>query len=195
MSCITELITAGIPKDCDNAYASIGSDKDLILINYDDVDVAATKDAGNREVDDSNNNEGGLTALILKTGKTLETDTFVFEGTDYSVVPSVVTEVKDDGDVWYVHNVLFTAYSKTAESRKVIEDLAGSRVVAVAKERSTGLSEVFGIDVGLKILTVEREYVDSQDSNFYKVTLATPDKGIVRESTIGELALTIAVTP
>lgn len=187
MECQNRLITDGILKNCANINAAIGSDKDLILVNYADVDVAATKDAGNREADDTNDNLDGLTALKLKTGATQ----YTFEGTDYSVIPSVVPEVKEDGDMWYIHNVQFTAYSKAAEARKVIEDLAGSTVVAVAKDRSTGLLEVFGLDLGLRVLNVEREYVGTQDSNFYKVTLATWDKGIVRESTLGELALAI----
>ncbi len=187
MECQNRLITDGIAKNCADITAAIGMDKDLILVNYEDVDVVATKDAGNREADDTNGNEDGLTAVKLKAGAVQ----YTFEGTDYSVIPSVVPEVKEDGDMWYVHNVAFTAYSKTAKARKTMEDLAGSTVVALAKDRSTGLVEVFGLDVGLRVLNFEREYVGTQDSNFYKVTLATHDKGIIRESTLGELAVSI----
>lgn len=184
MSC-GQLITAGITINCDDFKAAIGLDKDLILVNYDDFDRTAT--LATREADDTNGNEGGLTAIELKTGATQ----YTFEGTDYSVVPTVTPEIKEDGSVWYVHSVLFTVYSKTALARKTIEALGTASVVAIAVDRSTGLYEIFGIDQGLKMSTVERAYTGAQNSNFYQVTIATPDIAVIRESSIGELAVSI----
>lgn len=186
MSCNT-IILAGIARDCEAVNASVGVDKDLILVNYDDFDRAATLLVANREADDLNNNIAGLTAIQLKSGAIQ----YVFEGTDYSVIPSVTPEVKEDGDTWFIHSLAFTVYSKAAADRKVLEDLASSRVVAIAVDRSTGLYEIFGIDQGLKITGLERTYVGAQNSNFYTVTIATPDIAVVRESTLGELAVSI----
>lgn len=86
------LITSGIGKSCDTINAPVGVEKDLILVNYEDFDRTATLLATNVEANDSNNNEGGLTNIHLKTG----TVQYVFEGTDYSVIPNVTSEVKED---------------------------------------------------------------------------------------------------
>jgi len=37
----------------------------------------------------------------------------------------------------------------------------------------------------------ERAYIGSQKSNFYDVTLSTPEIGIMKESSIGHLAVNI----
>lgn len=188
-------IIKGIVKDCKTINAAVGVDKDLILVNYDDFDKIATiDDAANRVVTVDAPNEGGLIAIKLKEGALQ----YIFEGTDYSVVPNVTAEVRENGDSWYIHSIAFTAYNKTAIARKVIESLGSARVIAIAIDRSTGLYELFGIDQGLKISAVERAYTGSQSSNFYAVTIATPDIAVIRESTLGELANTIVtavVTP
>ena len=188
MSCITEILK-GVAKDCKAFNAAIGSDKDLILVNYDDFDREATIAIGNREIDNVDENLDGLTSIILKTGAIQH----VFEGTDYSVVPTVTPEIKEDGDIWYTHQVLFTVYSNLAKDRKTLEDLDDSRVIAIVKERSTGLYELFGMDQGLKVSAIERAYTGAQNSNFYQVTLLTPEAGIAKESTLGELAVNIQV--
>jgi len=185
----TGLITAGIAKNCPNVNAAIGVEKDLILVNYADFDFTATNLVGNVETDDTNNNDEGLTNIELKIGAVQ----YTFEGTDYSVVPTVTGEVKGDGDTWYLHSILFTAYSKKAADRKVLETLGKSRVIAIAVDKSTGLYELFGMDQGLKISAIERAYTGAQTSNMYQVTIATPDIAVVRESTLAELAVNINV--
>lgn len=189
MSCTTSIID-GVELDCKALNAAIGSDKDLILVNYKDFDKEATLAIGNREIDDVNNNLDGLTSVILKTGALQ----YTYKGTDYSVVPTVTPEIKEDGDIWYIHQILFTAYSKLAKDRKTLEELDGALVIAIVKERSTGLYEVFGIDQGLKVSSIERTYIGSQNSNFYQVTLLTPEIVVCKESTLGELAVNIVVT-
>ncbi len=185
MANCNDLITDGILKDCDTIKGSIGVDKDLILVNYEEFDRKKTLET--READDTNGNEGGLSAIELTVGATQH----VFEGTDYSVMPTVTGEVKDDGDTWYIHSIAFTVYNKSAKARKVLEDLSLSKVVAIVVDKSTGLYEIFGIEHGLKINGLERAYVGSQTSNYYTVTIATPDVAVVRESTLGELAVAI----
>lgn len=187
MADCASLITAGILLDCDTINAAVGVDKDLILVNYEDFDAAATKDAGNIELDDANGNVDGLTNIELKIAAVQ----YIFEGTDYSVIPNITAEVKDDGNIWYLHSIAFTVYSKKSTDRNTLEDLGNSRVIAIAVDRSTGLYELFGADQGLKLSAVERAYVGSQNSNFYTVTLATPDIAVIRESTIGQLAVGI----
>lgn len=185
MADCTGLITAGIAKDCATINAPVGVDKDLILVNYDNFD--RTKTLATREEDDTNNNLGGLTAIELKVGAVQH----IFEGTDYSVIPNVTTEIKENGDAWFLHSLVFTVYSKKAKDRKILEELSDSRVIAIAIDRSTGLYELFGIDQGLKLSALERVYVGTQNSNFYTTTIATPDIAVIRESSLGELAVSI----
>ncbi len=167
--------------------APIGAEKDLILVNYVDFDLAATMATTNREMSDTAGNMGGLTKIKLKAGAIQ----YVFEGTDYSVVPSVKSEVREDGDTWYSHSIAFTVYSKKAMDRKTIETLGRSKVIAITKDRSTGLYELFGAEHGLKMSAVDRAYTGAQNSNFYSVTIATPDVAVVKESQMGELAVSI----
>ena len=191
MAGCNELLSGGIVRDCNAINAAVGVNKDLILVNYDDFDYAATADSSNIEADDTNGNKDGLTNIELKTGATQ----YTFEGTDYSVVPNVTSEVKEDGDSWFIHTVALTIYSKTSQARKVLEELAGSRVIAIAVDRSTGLKELFGMDQGLKLSSIERAYVGAQNSNFYTVTLATPDIAVIREGSLGKLAVNVATAP
>ncbi len=178
---------AGISLTCADLTAQIGVEKDLILVNYDEFDKATTISV--IESDNSNGNEGGLTNINLLAGATQ----LVFEGTDYSVVPSITPEVKEDGSVWYGHSLLFTAYSKTSLTRKAIESLGGAKVVAIAVDRSTGLYELFGADQGLSLTGAERPYTGSQKSNFYDVTISTPEIGVMKEGNMGYLCNNIVV--
>jgi hypothetical protein len=181
----TYTLAAGVPLVCAEQSAQVGLQKDLILVNYSDFDLATT--LGTIEADNTNNNEGGLTNINLLVGAVQ----YTFEGTDYSVVPTIAPEVKEDGAVWFNHSILFTAYSKTAKTRAVIESLGGARVVAIAIDRSTGLYELFGADQGLKMTGAERAYVGSQKSNFYDVTLSTPEIGVVKEGSLPKLAVNL----
>ena len=185
MSDCNSLITQGIERDCDAVNAAVGVDKDLILVNYDDFDRELT--LATREANDTNDNIDGLSAIELKAGAVQ----YIFEGTDYSVIPNVTSEVKEDGDSWYLHSLAFTVYSKKAKDRKTLEDLGRGRVIAIAVDRSTGLYELFGADQGLKLSGLERAYTGSQSSNFYTITIATPEVAVIRESSIGELAVSI----
>jgi hypothetical protein len=183
----TNFILEGITRDCESSNAVIGVDKDLILIEYKYFDLKATKALSNRESDNTNNNYKGLKNIALKEGAILN----VFEGTDYSVVPSITPEPREDGSMRYIHSIGFTVYSKTARDRETLLVLSKTRVVAVVKDRSTGLYELFGMEQGLKVTGLERAYVGTQNSNFYSVTISTPESYVIKESTIGELSVNL----
>jgi hypothetical protein len=187
MACPNRTLTAGIDYDCTNSNAAIGSDKTLQIVQHSFIKLAETLpgDTSNTEQDNTNGNEGGLTKVFLDTGGTAATYDFV--GTDYSVMPFANQEIKEDGDSWWVHGVTFTAYSKDSKTRNILEELTATRVVAIVTDRSTGLKEIFGLEVGLKAVSIEREYLGTQNSNFYKVTLQTEDIGVIREAGIPKL--------
>lgn len=189
MDCNT-LLTDGIPIDCDSVKGQVGVGKDLTIVEFDSFDQVLTLDPSNFEADDTNGNEGGLSKIILKTGATQ----LVFEGKDYSIKPSVSGETNDDNDTWYTHTIAFTAFNKTSAARKSLEALSGKRVIAITVDRSTGLYELFGAEQGLSISEVSREYTGSQNSNFYAVTLNTPEIAVIKEYNLGHLANEILET-
>lgn len=178
-------ITNGIALDCAVFNESIGVEKDLILINYSDFDFESTSSIYNRQTDDVLNNLRGLTNIFLKPGATQH----LFEGTDYSVVPTVSPEVREDGNLWYTHSIAFTVYSKKSEDRETLITLGKSTVIAVTRDRSTGLYELFGMSQGLKVTGIDRAYTGSQNSNFYQVTIATPEINVIKEPSLSELSI------
>ena len=178
-------ITSGITLECGVFNESIGADKDLILINYDDFDLDQTSSPSNRQSDDSLGNIRGLTDIFLKPGAIQ----YIFEGTDYSVVPSVSPEKREDGNLWYSHSIAFTVYSKKSQDRETLISLSGSVVIAVTKDRSTGFYELFGMYQGLRVNEISRTYTGSQNSNFYQVTIATPDVNVIKEPSLSELSV------
>lgn len=178
-------ITNGIALECEVFYEAIGADKDLILINYEDFDLEQTESILNRQSDDALGNNRGLTDIFLKEGAVQ----YVFEGTDYSVVPTVTPEVREDGNLWYSHSIAFTVYSKKSQDRETLTSLGGSTVIAVTKDRSTGLYELFGMYQGLKVNEISRTYTGSQNSNFYQVTISTPEINVVKEPSLSELSV------
>ena len=186
MSCNYTAI-AGVSLVCADLNAQIGVGKDLILVNYAEFDKATTISV--TEADNTNGNEGGFSNINLLNGATQ----LVFEGTDYSVVPTIAPESKEDGSIWYSHSILFTAYSKTALTRKAIQSLGGAKVIAIAVDRSTGLYELFGADQGLTLTAADRPYTGSQKSNFYDVTISTPEIGVIKEGSMGYLCNNIVV--
>jgi hypothetical protein len=183
----TNFILNGITRDCNSENDAIGVDKDLILIDYKYLNLEATKSSLNRQSDNTFNNYKGLTDIKLKTGAVLN----IFEGAGYSVIPSVTPEVREDGTLWYNHSITFTVFSKLSKDRETLMTLGRSKVLAVVKDLSTGLYEVFGLEQGLKVSGMERSYVGSANSNFYSVTIATPPMYVIKESTLGELVVNL----
>jgi hypothetical protein len=182
---MSNIITNGIALECEVFNESIGAEKDLILVNYDDFDLVSTSSPYNRQVDDSLNNIRGLTDIFLKPGAVKH----IFEGTDYSVIPTVTPEAREDGTMWYTHSISFTAYSKKSKDRETLISLGGAIVIAITKDRSTGLYELFGMYQGLMVNEISRTYTGSQNSNFYQVTISTPEIKVVKEPSLSELSI------
>lgn len=178
-------ITNGIALECKVFNELIGVEKDLILINYTDFDFEQTSSIYNRQVDDSLGNNRGLTDIFLKAGASK----YIFEGTDYSVLPTVTPEVREDGEIWFSHSIQFTIYSKKSSDRETILSLGGATVIAVTREKSTGLYELFGMYQGLKVSDISRTYTGAQNSNFYQVTIATPEIAVIKEPSLSELSI------
>ncbi|AXQ66563.1 MAG: structural protein [Caudoviricetes sp.] len=189
-------ITNGITLDCGVFNELIGAGKDLVLINYKDFNLELTSAPSNRESNDLLGNLRGLTNIYLKPGALQ----YTFEGTDYSVIPTVTPEVREDGNLWYSHSINFTVYSKKSKDRDTLISLSRSLVIAVTKDRSTGLYELFGMYQGLRVSEISRNYTGAQNSNFYQVTISTPEIAVIKEPSLSELVIfldnkTIIPTP
>jgi hypothetical protein len=181
---MNNLITSGILKNCDSIYDTIGVDKDLILVNYIDFNSEITLSEENKVLDPQNINYRGISKIILNENA----QTYVFEGSHNSVIPTVTNELREDNKMLYSHEVSFIAYSKKSEDRKIMESLSKSKVIAITKDLSTGLYELFGGKAGLTLKSISRQYSGSQNSNFYSITLATPEIAFLKEDTMGELS-------
>ena len=187
----TNLIKSGVVLDCKSLSGMIGAGKDLILVNYEDFDYDKTFADDNKCSDVGAPNEGGIENIYLKANAVQH----LFEGTDNSVKPTVTAEQRENGNSWYVHSIAFISYSKKSKDRYTLRDLGNSRVIAITIDNSTKLFELFGAEQGLKVGSIERNYTDGEISNFYSVTIATPDVQIIRESGMGELAKQVNTAP
>jgi hypothetical protein len=180
-------ILNGIKKDCDTIQSRIGVDKDLILINYTDFDLESTLESSNIETNNNNLNIKGLSDIKLYEDAVLN----IFEGTEYSVVPTVTPVALENGLFNYKHSITFTVYSKLSKDRETLEKLSNSRVIAVTRDKSTGLYELFGMYLGLRVSGIERSYTGSQNSNFYSVTIATPEIYVLSEPYLSKLSVAL----
>ena len=181
---MNNLITSGILKNCDSIYDIIGVDKDLILVNYVDFNVDLTLSKVNKVLESEDINYKGISRIILNANA----QTYFFNGSYNSVAPTITPELREDNKMRYSHEITFIAYSKTAEDRKMMESLSKSKVIAITKDLSTGLYELFGAKVGLTFKSISRQYSGAQNSNFYSITLGTADTAILKEDTMGELS-------
>ncbi len=187
MANYNELITRGISLDCSSIYAPIGVEKDLIVANYSDLDKEATLNS--RETDESNENLGGLTKIVFKEGSKI----YLIKGRENSIAPKVSSEEREDGKKKYTHSLSFTVFSKRAYDKKSLEKFADSRVVAITIDKSTGLYELFGIDRGLEISSISREYTGSQNSNFYSISMSTPSRAKLKENSLTETSVKMEI--
>jgi hypothetical protein len=187
--CYTSLITSGIGIDCDFSVGkAVGVEKDLILGNYEDFKRELTL-SEERESDDTNNNKDGLRRVEFKDATVLHT----FKGKQNSVVPGFSAQELEDGRIVYTHSLNFTVFNKTSEARHNLMNLSSARLVAITVDKSTGLFEIFGIDRGLKLNNISREYVGSQSSNYFQVSLTTPSQAVLKETRIPELTSEIKI--
>lgn len=181
---MNNLITSGILKNCDSIYDTIGVDKDLILVNYIDFNSEITLSEENKVLDPEGINYRGISKIILNENA----KRYVFEGLNNSVIPSITSEEREDGKMMYSHEVSFIAYSKSSQDREIMESLSKSKVIAITKDLSTGLYELFGGKVGLSLKSISRQYTGSQNSNFYSITLGTSDIAVLKEDAMGKLS-------
>jgi len=187
MSC-NSLLDAGVQLDCDNMVQAPEI--------YDSVHLVPWGGLGYKKKEtwaQYNASSNVLNKIIVSNSNYISTNYF-FDAVEHSVIPNVTSEQNDLGQTVYKHSITFTIFDKSASARKIIESLGNGLVIATVEDNVSGLKTAFGLEQGLALESVERQYIGSQASNFYKVTLSTPDIVALKESHVGMIYSLISST-
>ena len=159
-------IIAGADFDCDNPIAP-GVNERLILLNKDDFnDAAISFDLTDGFI---------IQDIIMPTG----TNGFAFEGNRQSLAPQY-DFIPQTVSVGYDHTINFLVFDVSAIQKDNLEKMALGKLVAII-ENNRGLGngdnffEVYGIDVGLEVLTLSRIPSDVETGGAFSLQLKTSD--------------------
>jgi len=149
-----EILTGDILPQCEEEYSRIGVDKLLILYNWIDYDREKTI-------------ENGVNINVTSLQNEIRIDT-----KENSITPLVSGQKGIDDVTTYIHSLGFVVVTKTNTNRELLMQLSNGRFIAVVKDRSTGLYELFGRDFGLVCTSISRTSTGQSTSNGYSVSLA-----------------------
>ena len=159
-------ITQGAIFDCDFPIAP-GVDERLILVNKDDWDEAViTYDVTDSFI---------ITNAVLPTGK----QGWAFEGNrqsnnpQYNMIPTTVS-------IGYDHQVDFLVFDISAIQKENLEKMALGKMVAVVennrgKGNGENYFEVYGVEVGVEVITLSRIPSDAETAGAFSLSLKTSD--------------------
>jgi hypothetical protein len=155
------LITLGATYDCTNPIVP-GVNTRLILINKDEV-ATVTKAAPY------------ITAITLDGTKT----GFAFEGYRQSLNPEY-TLVPASLSIGYDHQIKFQVFDISQEQKENLQKMALGRMVAIVENMNNegnddNVFEVYGIDVGMEIMEMNRIARDMETQGSFSVLLKSPD--------------------
>ena len=161
MSCVG--ITAGNTFDCADRLKG-GVNQRLILGNLANLNQFTM--AGNV-----------INALGMKSGE----QCWAFDGFRDSLQPRSVF-VPGTNVMGYDHQIDFLAYGVSGDDRFNLEALAYGDIFAVVENGDdsalgNAFFEVFGLDRGLEVITMERINADGETNGAYAIQLKTPDRG------------------
>ncbi len=155
-------ITQGITYDCANPIVP-GVVPDVTLLNLKDIDTI-TYDVTNTHV---------ITDITLKSG----TQGYKFEGFRQSLRPQYAY-VRQPYSTAYDHQVELQVFGISADDKKNLEQMALGKIVAVVEnlDKSDNVTfEVYGLDVGLEVMTLTRIAADLETGGSFSLNLMTPD--------------------
>ena len=152
----------GADFDCDNPIAP-GVNERLILINKDDFNEAViTYDITDAFI---------ITNIVLAMGM----QGWAFEGNRQSLAPQY-DFIPQTVSVGYDHTVNFLAFDISAAQKDNLEKMALGKMVAII-ENNRGLGngdnffEVYGMDVGLEVITLARIPSDTESGGAFSLQL------------------------
>lgn len=162
----TESLTGDILYDCINAPVG-GIEKDVILINQEDIDIIATT----YDVDNPNI----ITNLQLKPGK----KGFKFEGVKQSNGKAWELVKKDNSPDKFKHTFSGVIFNPNADNKLQASKLAkGGKYVVVVEQKFKGEAgqdafEVLGIKSGLELMTMTNN--SKENDNMIMLELSSAD--------------------
>lgn len=157
-------LTKGLVAAVCGKAPSSGTGNNVYLINYDDID----KDA-------SVLNAGVLSSVVLLTGK----KAYEFESMPKSTTGEA-TFARGTYFNTFDHAVTLRVFTKNAESKAFMSNLANSRIVAIVENNDTGDKgdvkyEVYGWDSGLTLSELSFSTTYS-DTTVYAAKMASEDE-------------------
>lgn len=164
-------ITADVLKNCDNPL--VGGTKDrLLLFNHADIS-SVLKDVSNELI---------IEDIIQAVG----TKAQQIEGYNGSHNHNFSLAKRKYRDV-YDHSGKLIILDISPATKKIIDDMAGGRYVALYENNHKGAAgnsafEVLGIDVGLELTSLTRASDDDDNDGGFVLELKTPESGNGKES-------------
>lgn len=144
--------------DCENV--SKGIEKNILLINRNDIDLGGTQISGNK-----------ITSLVLKNNKTAFLAEFM---KDAHISVSTKPEFSDDDFNGHKHSVVLKFYNKTAEDYDQIDKLVnGASLVAIVENKGNDKDNAFDV-LGFTIGLEATEGEGRTNGGIYTLTLSTP---------------------
>src|SRR5690606_20974104 len=135
-----------------------GVESDILLANKADL-AGYTVDAANPLL---------VTDIAMKVGKQF----FKFEGQNDSVEP-ISRLVSSRYNDFFEHEARIKIFSNTEAHKLIVEDLIKGRIVALIKGND-GRWELYGRDIGLKGVEMERNPNNQDTGGAYDILLRTP---------------------
>lgn len=165
---VCKYVNADVAANCTDPLVA-GVDDQIILLNFDDIDVI-TRNGSNKQI---------IEGITIKSTSPQRT-AYTAIGKNYS---NMVDDALAKGkyiDSWD-HNILFHAFGNDPEYKLWVENLAGSRVVAIVKNKyenlnkaltpSDSLYEIYGLDTGLEVKTTVRNKMDQDTKGGFAIQL------------------------
>ena len=162
-------ISADVLLDCDNPMLGGANDR-LILVNKDDI-ASVTYNMTNPLIVEN---------ITLATGM----EGYEYQGKNNSVEPRSALVKLRYAEV-YEHEVIFKVFVNDADTKKQLELMRQSRLIAVIENNHKGdggdaAFEVYGLESGLELVEMERVVADTETQGAYNLVLRSSENS--RES-------------
>ena len=157
-------IDMGAGYDCDEPIAP-GVDQRLILMNRDDIDTVEL--------------EGVIDNLITDITLFDPAVAFAFQGVRQSLQPSYEF-IPQQVSVGYDHIINFLVFDISQEQKNNLMKMALSKMVGIVENlknpgNANSVFEVFGLGVGMEIITNSRINADLETAGAFSINLKTSD--------------------
>lgn len=160
-------ITQGVAVNCTNPVQG-GTKDNLYLFNYSDIeDAVVTRNGQNTQI---------IENIVLASGVV----GYRFEGQNNSNVPKVAM-VKGAYSNSFDHEVNFKIFDLTPTIKSELEKMSKGRLVAIVENYYKGTTgnaafEIYGLDSGLILESLERDASNADTQGMYDVTLKSSEK-------------------